>query len=198
MQMRLAVTSAVMLAVGGFGCKDSGKSPSQAALPVELPAVSLTESVEGCSGLRTTADLLTPEVRNGAEGSRLSYELAVVDCEGHRQPFGNERILFDVEAEIGHLLSSPYSVSAGDASLSGALESVEGEDMFGRKGPEYFHHRTDRTLSSTSTDALILTIELSGQNFYPIGGGNERHFSAKTHLKIGRAAPVTRTVMFLE
>jgi hypothetical protein len=206
MTMRLtAVMTSVLLTAGLSGCKGGSTNKPAATSGVAAGAGAALSEGPDCSGLVTGAALRTPEVKNGAADSRLVFDVFVEDCSGMRQPLAGRRILFDVEAEIGELLTSPYTIrisdagsAAGTTEFSGALQGVEGEDVFGRRGPEYFLHQTERLPAVPAADAVTFSIDLAGQNFYPVGGGNERHFRARTHLRVEGAAPVSSVVTFLD
>lgn len=149
--------------------------------------------------LKTKVKLLTLTVPNGRPGNKISYEISVVDCNGDFQPVSGKNILFDIDAEVDAAVENTYTARVGLESISGTLSTVEGVDLFGKTGPEYFHHRTDKTVSLKGTvTAVILTVDLHGQSFLPIGGGDSGTFLVNTHLKFGDADPVTQPVMFIE
>jgi hypothetical protein len=149
--------------------------------------------------LKTKVKLLTLTVANGKPGNKITYEISVVDCNGDYQPVSGKNILFDIDAEVDAAMENTYTARVGLESISGTLNTVEGVDLFGKTGPEFFHHRTDKTVSLKGTiTAVILTVDLHGQSFLPIGGGDNGTFLVNTHLKFGDADPVTQPVMFIE
>lgn len=149
--------------------------------------------------LKTKVKLLTLTVANGVPGNEISYEISVVDCNGDSKPVSGKFVLFDIDAEVETVSANTYLAKVGLQSTSGTLDPVEGVDLFGKTGPDYFHHKTDKTISLTqTTSAVILTIDLHGESFMLMNGNADGTFLVNTHLKFGDADPVTQPVLFVE
>ncbi len=149
--------------------------------------------------LKTSVKLLTPTIKNGAPGNKVSYELQLLDCKGNPRPLSAQFIRFDVDAEVDDTFPLSYVVTVGSQTVSGILEVVEGVDLFGKTGEEYFHHKTDQAVTLTSAAlTAILTIDLKGQRHDPIGAGSGGSFSCASYLRFGDAEPVAQTVTFVE
>ncbi len=145
--------------------------------------------------LKTSVKLLTPTIQNGQPGNKVIYELQLLDCKGKPRPISAQFIHFDLDAEVAEAVPNSYTVQVGTQTVQGALQVVEGVDLFGKSGPEYFHHKTDQPVTLTETAlTATLTVDLKGQLF----GEEEGNFSAQSYLRFGEAEPVAQTVTFVE
>jgi hypothetical protein len=154
---------------------------------------------------KTIAKLLTTGgITNDAPNQFLEYELSMEDCEGVTTPITASVILFDLDAEI---LDGPktlsYQVKSQDGALlsSGALQSINGSDLFGVIGPNRFHHRTNSNINvPVSHRKVRLTIDLSFTNNQPMGSvmtGPVARAVIQTYLRFGDASPVKMPVTFI-
>jgi hypothetical protein len=146
---------------------------------------------------KTTVNLRTQQVRNATAGEIIEYEIFVTDCNGKRLPINANYILFDIDAEVSQPTANSYTIENGP---QGTMQVIEGVDLFGKAGPNYFHSRTDQTITiNNQTKSAILKIGLLGERYSPIGNpGAPGSFQLPTYLRFGNAQPVQQNVLFVE
>lgn len=181
------------------GCKDGALQFHQTAqVRVNPNHLNMTDACTADSSLfKTEARLVNTVLRSGVMDNALTYEIAMIACDGTHQPISDQPVYFAINAEIGEHVVSEFIAANGSEDVQGKMLLVEGEDFFGARGSEFFHHRTEKVVSmvDTSSDtALQFTINFGGQRFYPVGGGNRGRFTTNTFVKVGDAIPAVQTV----
>jgi len=174
-------------------------STQEEARAVQLPP---PEKCDPASGA-TFANLLSPLVVLGTNTAEVVYEISITDCTGKVKNINAETISFDFDGEIGGLgigAVLQYRLVAEGVTHSGVLEARDGQDLFGNKGPDFYHFITTQKVStSTKASAVRLAISLANKDVKPRGlapGASTGEFKLKTFLKFGAATPVTKEVTF--
>jgi hypothetical protein len=155
---------------------------------------------------KTQARLLTSTVANGKQGNFIEYELSLTDCDDKVRSFNANTVLFDMLALTslsGSKKSLPFTISANGEKITGQLREVQGEDLFGNTGPQYFHHRSDETIKfTTQVNSVRLKIQLLGLSATSIDsqtsgpGFSSQPVTLPTYLGFGKAAVVRKDVRF--
>lgn len=155
---------------------------------------------------QTQAKLLTSSVANGKQGNFIEYELSLTDCDGKARSFTASSVLFDLLATTslsGSKRSLPFTISANGEKTSGQLREVQGEDLFGNRGPKYYHHRSDEIIKfTTEVSSVRLKIQLLGLTAASMGsqtsgpGFASPPVTLPTYLRFGKAAVVRKDVRF--
>ena len=191
----------ILLSMKSLGCKPQTGFNGSAE---KSPEASDEKSAQNCGadGV-TTANLLTPTVKNGSQGNFLEYELSIADCSGNPRPLTADKILFDIDATLlGSGVNKPlaYQVASADNSLKGVLLNIQGTDLFGRSGANFHHYATDQSINfATKTPSLKLRIELAGLLMRTTTTkGTTAPNQVATYLRIGQANPVQQIASLLE
>ena len=144
----------------------------------------------------TQVTLLTNTVQNGVAGNFVEYKMTVTDCDGKQIPFTASAVSFDLASYVGTQANLTYVITdAGDSSHSvrGTLNNLQGNDLFGNSGPNYYHYETDQPVSfAAQANAIIVHIDLMGMSMAPYGTSSPLEMN--TYLKFGNAAPVKAPV----
>lgn len=151
--------------------------------------------------IETLAELITPEVKNGDPNNQLEYNLSVVNCDKEKVGLQSSHIQFDIDGvtdRAGDGEPYPYIVTSGDLKIEGEIEEVQGSDLFGNTGENYYHNRTDKSLTLPEGTLVIkLTIKLEGSSFKPREGEASADNLLPTFLQFGEAKTVRKDVHFL-
>jgi len=168
----------------------------------QVKQVAPPEKCDPASGA-TFANLLSPLVQLGTPTSEIVYEIAITDCAGKVKNINAESISFDFDGEMGGVglgAVLEYRLIAEGVTHSGVLEARDGQDLFGNKGPDFFHFITSQKVStSTKSSSVRLGISLVNKAVKPRGsapGVTSTEFKIKTFLKFGSATPVAKEVTF--
>ncbi len=190
------VFSIVAASVGPLACsQSSGFSGSGKRTAAEQAACD--------AEAETVAELLTPEVTNGDPANRLEYKISVINCDGEKIKLEAKNILFDVEGISDQASSDEplaFEASVGAMTIEGELEKVRGSDLFGNKGDNYYHNRTDKTLTlPEGTKELSFVIKFDGASHKPLpdAGKATADNLLPTFLAFGEAKVVRKDVHFL-
>jgi len=115
-------------------------------------------------------------------------------------------ILFDIDANTRFLagynqrLSYEVSIQGIRVAGPGAVNTVLGQDLFGRQGPDYAHFRSEGALSvAPNISSARLTVKLSPM--YVLGSVNSNapatsNFSVPIYVKVGQSNPIRVNVQF--
>lgn len=150
---------------------------------------------------RTQVRLLTDAVKNNAANQLVRYELSLVDCEGNPKPIPRAPLLFDINAQATFDLNAqklPFVIqnASGESIASGKMNLIQGSDLFGVKGSNYFHWRIDEFSFDNADKKLYLNVDVSNLGWQPFNQqertGNTYTFA--TYLRIGDADPVEQKV----
>ncbi len=155
--------------------------------------------VQACSDEGATSSrLVTPELANGKKGNHVIYELSLTDCDGKPKSIADARIYFDVDGEHdSETIDVQFKLEAGGNTVSGVLDKVKGEDLFGKKGDKFFFFRSSKTASlDAETMPATIRFDLAGRHFIPYIEGKPTPDSPtmNTYMRIGDAASVENTV----
>lgn len=163
------------------------------------------ENNNGCneSGI-TQASIVTQSVKNGASSSFIQYEISVKDCNGVARLLTNKPILFDIDAKVdtGVPNSLTYKIVTNQSTVTGNLQIVQGSDLFGNTGSNFFYYKTDQNvLANDTTEFATLYVYLNGQIMFPFGYSGNLHFAppsftTSTYVAFGAATPVTAPINF--
>lgn len=149
----------------------------------------------------TVAELVTPEVKNGDPANAIEYKISVTNCDGEKITVEAKNILFDVGGVTDQAKSDdplPFVATVGTEEIAGELEKIRGEDLFGNKGDNYFHNRTDKTLTlPDGTTELSFVVKLEGASYKPLEGESSADNVLPTYLAFGEAKVVRKDVHFL-
>lgn len=162
------------------------------------------EIPEDCTSSGVTqANLLTKDLTNYAVNV-VDYEIYLTDCDGNLKTLTSDFISFDVDAMaagIGKGIGIAYEISdakTGAALSSGILSEVSGSDLFGNTGSQYFHYQSSQAVSVTSgSKSFKLRIHLPAACCTkPLATDAAADQLVDSYLKLGKAAPVKKVVLF--
>jgi len=152
---------------------------------------------------KTVIQLLTPSVTNNALNQFVKYSLSYTDCNGKPLPFPNGNLWYDNDGKIQASAASeslPFQITAGSTSVSGQLDPVVGEDLFGHTGPIYLHYLSSQSLSLPSgLSSFTLSINVSGKTVHSYDTDWENppaEESIRTFLRFADAEPDVVSVIF--
>jgi hypothetical protein len=170
--------------------------PASPAIPTPVTAVPDSASSECTAAGTTKAELLTQTVDNGTPGNFVEYKLTVTDCSGKQIPFNAGTVSFDLGSYVGAQSSLNYVISdASDQShsISGIFNNLQGHDLFGNAGPNYYHYETDKPVNfAAAANAIIVHVDLAGMSMTPYGSNDP--LTMNTYLAFGTTAPVKAPV----
>lgn len=181
--------------------------PDSADDPVEVP-----DNCDPNAGF-TDSRLKTTMIHNPwlwpytpVPGQVIEYELALYDCDGFPKSIVGQPIWFDIDAVTNAATYAlPYEITNlpdGGAPFRfvGAYRTVQGADLFGNKGPNWFHWETEAIKYVAPTNKARLKMNVSGFYFcYPGTYGPAGCFwdmYIPTYLKFGPALPTKETIHF--
>lgn len=174
--------------------------------PVDNPTPSPrpTPPVDNCRPGTTITNVrsLTGTVNQMASSRKLVYELSLYDCPGTVPQTVVQSVYFDVDAHTaGALGPLPFSVVNGGAVQSrGFLSPVQGSDLFGKTGQNYWHHRSNQTISiSAERRTVVFEVDISDITIVsPIFGNPAPLMTIPTYFKFGPAQPVRVNIQVTE
>ena len=200
---------ALVISCGSTGftsesAKQTDRSADASSAPVQKGAVPKSKETQSnapalpkCeNNAATQVTLLTNTVQNGVAGNFVEYKMSVTDCDGKQIPFTASAVSFDLASYVGAQANLTYVITdAGDSShtVRGTLNNLQGNDLFGNSGPNYYHYETDQPVSfAAQANAIIVHIDLMGISMTPYGTSSPLEMN--TYLKFGNAAPVKAPV----
>ncbi len=151
----------------------------------------------------TQANLLTKDLTNYATNV-VEYEVYLTDCDGKIKTLNSEFMSFDVNATaagIGKGIGLSYEISdskSGGSLANGTLAEINGTDLFGNAGSQYYHYQTEQPVKVTSgSQSFKLRITLPAACCTrPETGDPAGDQLIDSFLKLGKAAPVKKVVHF--
>lgn len=168
---------------------------------------SQSSSAQECDPVfgKTNAILLSKQVANGQPGNFIEFSLSVSSCEDVKKTISGATVYFDLDAftslaGLGRKL--PFTLKTKEENLEGVFDEIQGEDLFGKTGPERYHYRTDREIKlQTAAPSVTLRIELLGMR---VQGDRTGGFSNSAgadlqipiYMRFGKASPVKAEVIF--
>lgn len=189
--------------------KFEGSSSTKKPVPKEQPAVVATPAPtpEPCNDTGTTvAKLLTNSISNNAANQVIRYELSISDCVGGTKTIQANVVMFDTDSMVAlaSVRDIPYTVESQNhvQIASGMLLRVDGSDLFGKTGSNYYYNRTSENLPiPPNSKSIFLNIDFSNTEHNRLENAESATRPAQqsidTYLKFGDAAPVTQPVTFL-
>jgi hypothetical protein len=154
---------------------------------------------------KTIASVMTKQVANGQKGNYIEFSLSLSTCENQSKTFSGDLIYFDLDAltslaGLGQKL--PFTLKAAAESQKGTFEEIQGEDLFGKKGPKRYHYRTEREITlQTAVSSVTMRIELLGMRVQgeqnagnPTGNGSSMQIPI--YMRFGKASPVKAEITF--
>ncbi len=197
----LSITLLVVSITSTFACSSKksfqGQTKENEASDAEAsPSAFFPSSPTNCqTDSVTRARLLTTGLSRKVTQQLIRYELALVSCkDGSVLTLDHQVVLFDIDVVIDPSdRPVDYRVYAsGSEQLLAAdrLGSVEGSDLFGRRGP-YSHWKTESFQFSNQESSIILEIDLKG---FTLDSMIPKAVSVESYLKIGNSDPVEQTI----
>lgn len=181
-------------------------------LPTPLPTVVPTPTqdptpsppIDNCQPGTTVTQVknLTGTLDQRQTPRKLVYELSLYDCPGTIPQTVVQSIFFDTDAHTAAGLGRlPFAVrSNGSFESFGSLNPVQGSDLFGKTGPNYWHHRSDQTISITAANRIVI-VEIDVSNLIiiaPMFGQAAPIMTIPTYFKFGPAQPVRVNIQVTE
>lgn len=183
--------------------KDPNSKDNVAGPTDDSDAPKIDEKCDAALG-QTQAKLITKELPNFVDGQMLEYELYVTNCDGKQRALTADVILYDLNAAasgVGKGIKDKYEaydLKSGKVLAQGNLEEVQGSDLFGQVGEQYYHSRTDKPLQvSADADSFRLKISVPPGCCQATGTKDPTtDQKVQTFLRLGKAAPIEKTVLF--
>ena len=160
--------------------------------------VTLLGTPECSAAENTRSVLLTKTISRELVQKELLYEMYALDCAG--KPIESGYISFDfdyITSAIGTLSYKILHSETDEIVMSGSLDLIEGEDIFGSKTEGASYYRTDKKIIFGSEAKLIFSIDVSSVVFTDPSESNA-YDQLPTHLRIGSYNPTLENVKLLE
>ena len=147
---------------------------------------------------QTRSVLLTKTISRELIEKSLDYEIFALDCAGKK--IDPSHIAFDFSYIVNQTDTITYQITHADTNevlMSGDLELIKGQDIFGNQGDNLVHFKTNKEIDFGSNSKLIFSVDLSAVEFVEARGMND-YDQLPTYLKIGHNKPSMDSVKLLE
>lgn len=201
------------LLMGCSGSEFNGSSAVAKPAPSTLPALPSTSPaaptptptppVDDCTPGTTITNVrsLTGTLNQSQMNRRLTYELSLQDCPGTVPQTVAKVVSFDIDAQAFSSAQLLFQAKDNGAVVSsGRLDNIQGSDLFGKSGAEYWHYRTDQTITVRAVSrTVVIEIDMSNMVIIaPFGGQTTPLMTIPTYFKFGDAQPVKVDVQVTE
>ena len=155
---------------------------------------------ENCSG--SHLDIQLAEQSISASGvNNLNFKLTHTTCSGEPISFNNSIIYFDINLEFTESdLFAPVPIKINHTEtqkvlFSNQLASIQGSDLFGKVGPNYFHNSSEPLNLGFETNEIILNIPLSSFGSISSTLNDDPNF-VSVFLKVGESKAFEKILNF--
>lgn len=191
----------------------SGKGGGNAAAPTPTPTPppfipSIIPSMPpnptpapNCDNAITQAKLLTPSVDLNVPDAHIDFEVYKTNCYGTVIDFTSDKMWFDMDA-MDMEDTIPYDAESDSAMVSGNLNNISGEDMFGHTGKTWGHYETDKPMQIRGkAPSIRIRVKVGTSALKPHGEGSTTPapytsdpVTIPAYLKFGTATEATVAV----
>jgi hypothetical protein len=186
---------------GGFtGKSGSGTAPSNPPPPVAQPMPQpIPAQPAGCTEAKlVSVTSMTSVIDQRLPTRSIDVQLTFQPCP--QMSNLNYNLWFDLDAKMTSNQNLTYQfLGNGTVPTSGTVNFVQGQDLFGKTGNQYFHFESRAPIvapSSLQTATLRINlgnVKIEGPVAGPTPTGN---FQIPLHVKIGNMPPVTGNITF--